>query len=388
MTTTAGLTRATRSSSGERRRSRRWRGRAMAATGRRRRTGDGAGAGGRVRRRTFASATARATTPGARSALGFRRRSRGGWRRRRRSGVEDRAGVAAAATTTAAAIFAMKTLWLCVGASGVAVSASRRTRPHLHWLTWPGTRRLQAGHVQLAPAHAGHGGRLPMYRLPGAADTAGAGAPSRGGVSRRRRAGCDDTRAPCRPRAAFDRLPAQVDHFDARHEHHAPPARANRGAEIHVFQVHEVALVEQPRRPRRRARRTSRQAPLTQSGNCSLPRRRRVDAASRCFCRSSLSGTDHPAERQLRAPAGVHQPRPDDRDVGVAIEHLEQAIDGAGRHDRVAVEEQQVRAGARPDADVVPAREPEVRAGLDHPARRATAARPRRCRPTTRCRRR
>ena len=42
-----------------------------------------------------------------------------------------------------------------------------------------------------------------------------------------------------------------------------------------------------------------------------------------------------------------------------------QPIDGARRHDRVAVEEQEVRAAAGPDAAIGPAREAEVVAGLD-----------------------
>ena len=64
-------------------------------------------------------------------------------------------------------------------------------------------------------------------------------------------------------------------------------------------------------------------------------------------------------------PAGIHQARPDDRHVGVGLEHVEQAIDRAGRHDRVAVEEQEVRAAAGTNADVRAAREPEVVARLD-----------------------
>jgi len=50
----------------------------------------------------------------------------------------------------------------------------------------------------------------------------------------------------------------------------------------------------------------------------------------------------------------------------VARQFAEQPIDRGGGHDRVAVQQEQVGAGARADADVVGAREPDVRAGFDH----------------------
>ena len=112
-----------------------------------------------------------------------------------------------------------------------------------------------------------------------------------------------------------------------------------------------------------------------------------VATHGRC-CRSSFRA-HHSAERQLRA--GPDRPRgagPTTATSGVTIESSNQPIDSARRHDRVAVEEQEVRAAAGPDADVGPAREPEVRRSPRSPARAAIASPRRRCRRPTRCRRR
>src|SRR5438874_1764968 len=47
-------------------------------------------------------------------------------------------------------------------------------------------------------------------------------------------------------RGGCGRSSPQVHDLDGRREEYFSPARTNRDAEIHIFHVHEVALVEQP----------------------------------------------------------------------------------------------------------------------------------------------
>ena len=75
---------------------------------------------------------------------------------------------------------------------------------------------------------------------------------------------------------------------------------------------------------------------------------------------------DHAAEGELGTPVAVDEPGPDDGDVGMLRERLQQSIDRLRRHDGVAVEQQQIGAAARANADVVPARKADVRSVLDH----------------------
>ena len=88
---------------------------------------------------------------------------------------------------------------------------------------------------------------------------AAATAPTRAGASRRRRGGSGRSasgRAAC---AAPNRSAAQVHDLGRGREEDAAAPRAQRGAEVDVLLVHEVALVEAGRpRPRRRAARAGR----------------------------------------------------------------------------------------------------------------------------------
>ena len=156
-----------------------------------------------------------------------------------------------------------------------------------------------------------------------------------------------------------------MDHFDAGHEHHAPAARANRGAEVHVFEVHEIALVEQPRglgvaAPHQKARPAD---PVRKLLAASSPHRlpRRVLLPEFVERTAPCGRTTTPRARR-RPPGEAPRLRRQGK-----IEHVEQAIDGPGRHDRVAVEQQEIRAGAGTDADVVSARESQVGARVDDP---------------------
>ena len=153
------------------------------------------------------------------------------------------------------------------------------------------------------------------------------------------------------------------------------------------------------RPPRRPLGRTSRHAPLTQSTKL-LARGEPLDLGVR---RPILVGShhehlltqlvqrrDHPAERQLGAPVAVDQPRTGDAARRVAVEPRDRADRShpAGTT-RVAVEQQEqvCRALARIPA-LLPAANPALRAIAITRTRRGSAAPPRRCRPTTRCRRR
>src|SRR5262249_46212566 len=68
----------------------------------------------------------------------------------------------------------------------------------------------------------------------------------------------------------------------------------------------------------------------------------------------------------FNAPAAVDKTWPDDRGVGVPLEHIEESIHGVGRNDSVAVQEQDVRAGAGADAEIGRTGEAEIAARVDH----------------------
>ena len=106
--------------------------------------------------------------------------------------------------------------------------------------TLVGTRRSHFGQVQI-----GAGGVPRLYYRPARpSNTAAAGAPRADGVSRRTRAGSGDTRARVAA-APTSRTPAKMRDLDRGREEDTSAARANGGAEVDVFQIHEVSLVEQ-----------------------------------------------------------------------------------------------------------------------------------------------
>src|SRR5205814_865248 len=79
-----------------------------------------------------------------------------------------------------------------------------------------------------------------------------------------------------------------------------------------------------------------------------------------------VPGTDHPAERELRTPVTVDEARTDNGDVRFGGESNEQTVDCSRRHNRVAVQQQDRRASARTNADVVRGGESEVLGVFDN----------------------
>ena len=75
--------------------------------------------------------------------------------------------------------------------------------------------------------------------------------------------------------------------------------------------------------------------------------------------------SEHGSERQLRASTSVDEARSGHGRFRMPIELGDEAVDRAGSHDGVAVQQQQRRARARPYADVVRARESEIRSRFD-----------------------
>ena len=122
-----------------------------------------------------------------------------------------------------------------------------------------------------------------------------------------------------------------------------PAARADRGAEIDVLRVHEKPLVEAADRLRIRPPHQQARA-ADPVGVLTLARQGLDRAAAReALLTQLVERPDHAAEGQLGMPGAVHEPRPDDCDVRIAIELGEQPVDRAGWHDGVAVQQEDVR---------------------------------------------
>jgi hypothetical protein len=179
-----------------------------------------------------------------------------------------------------------------------------------------------------------------------------------------------------RRRRRLARPAAEVRHGHGRREADPAAAGAQRGAEVDVLEVHEIALVDEadrlggvapdqqaragdPVRPGRRAR-------------AAIDLRERLAVAARRGREEALlpplgEGPDHCAGRQLGAAVAVHQPRADRDRRRILAQRGDQAVDRARRHDRVAVEQQDQLARRGADADVVGAREAGVLAEREEP---------------------
>ena len=92
---------------------------------------------------------------------------------------------------------------------------------------------------------------------------------------------------------------------------------------------------------------------------------RRACPRTRIFLPQLVEGADHAPEGQLGAAVRVDEPRAYDCDVGMPLQLLHQSIDSVRRHDRVAVQPQQVCTGARANADIGCAGKPQVGSSLD-----------------------
>src|SRR5580765_587252 len=147
-------------------------------------------------------------------------------------------------------------------------------------------------------------------------------------------------------------------------EEDTPTAGANGRAEVDVFEVHEVPLVQKANRFR--VGTTNKQTGAADPVWILLPPRQRIDIAlGDLFLPQLRERTDHLSKRQLGPAVGVDDARSGDRDFRMTVERREQPVNRAGWHEGVAVEQQEVRAAARTNPDVVAARKPEVGAGLD-----------------------
>ena len=149
---------------------------------------------------------------------------------------------------------------------------------------------------------------------------------------------------------------AQMHDLGGRRKQDAPAEAANRVAEVHVFGVQKKAFVEQSDRfgisP------AHEQACAAHPIDRLFLRRLRFDpCASAALLQELVQRRDHAAERQLRPAGAVHQPGPGDADVADCMKPLDEQVDGAARHNRVAVQQQQQIAAAFPDARIVRRRE-------------------------------
>src|SRR3954469_2412052 len=142
---------------------------------------------------------------------------------------------------------------------------------------------------------------------------------------------------------------AQMHDLDVGREQHPAAARSHRGAEVDVLRVHEETFVEAANGlgigAAYQQTRTGHPIGIVALTRQALDRCRRGEPLLPKF----VQRRDHPAKRQLGAAVAVDEPRPDDGDVGVAVELSDEPIDGAGGNDRVAVQQQDVeRTGRRP----------------------------------------
>src|SRR6266446_5258407 len=149
---------------------------------------------------------------------------------------------------------------------------------------------------------------------------------------------------------------------------------ANRGAEIDVLGIYEVALVDQAHRFRIRApdQQTRAADPVgrTRPARHLLHDARHEPQSPRLalnedFLPELVEGADHAPKGQFGAAVAIDEPRTHDRHLGMPLQLLHQSIDGMWRHDGVAVQEQQVCPGARANADIGCAGEPQVGSSLD-----------------------
>ena len=238
----------------------------------------------------------------------------------------------------------------------------------------------------------------PLVRRPVSAQIErGGAAPSADGASRRTRAGCAGRRRSSRPAPSARERPRRWT-ISAAGVNRIRRPRARIAAQKSTSSVYRKKRSSSRPDGLGVGRRTSRQAPLTQSTNCSRPRRAsthvddcghpraysapRTSAAAPRAARSSRRTTARP-------PLVVHQPRPGRRRVGYGEQRArpERSIAPGGTIVSLF--------SSRISSPVV-ARMPALlaaRSRRSRPARSADTAasrarRPRRCRRWTRCRRR
>ena len=193
------------------------------------------------------------------------------------------------------------------------------------------------------------------------------------------------------------RRASQVHHFGVGREQNPAAGGAQRRAEIHVFRVQEIALVEEAGGQRVRAPDQQARAAdpvgivppprlALDPGDGRPPRRDRTGARSPSGA-ASREGRHHRAERHLGAAVRADQARARGRDAGVGLERPHERVDRPGRHHAcrcsAAARTRSPRRGS-PCCSRPRSRRCGRRRSAARPA--SAAARRRRSRPTTRCR--
>ncbi len=181
--------------------------------------------------------------------------------------------------------------------------------------------------------------------------------------------------AGCR-RGGRSRPAPHVDHLDSRREQDTAAAGPDGRTEVDVLRIHEVTLVQEADSlgigsAHEQTGATDPIGPLLSPRHLLDPPR--YDwippfvTANQSTLPQLAEKRQHRAEREFSTTTLIDQPRTNDGRLGVCPEDDHESIDGTGRDHGVAVEQQQILAGARPDADIVAGREAEVGSGLDNP---------------------
>ena len=182
-----------------------------------------------------------------------------------------------------------------------------------------------------------------------------------------------------------------MDDLDVGREQDPPAARADRGAEVDILGVHEIALVEQAdglgvRAPHQQARAADPVGILRAGASVAVDDASlRASALLPQLVRAARSSGRTTARRARRRPpaADRRRRRPDRGRARASSRSI-----APGGTIVSLFSSRSVGAAAGADADVVAAREAEVRAGLDHADARPPPRARRRCRRSMRCRRR
>ena len=128
--------------------------------------------------------------------------------------------------------------------------------------------------------------------------------------------------------------------FDRRGKKNPPPAGADRGAKVHVFEIHEIPLVEQPDGFGIRALHEKAGA-AHPVGRLFLPRHEAdalqdataaaLESLDQLLLTPLGERRDHFPERQFGMSFAVHDARTDHSDIGVTPELTHEAVDSATR---------------------------------------------------------
>src|SRR5947207_1400887 len=164
-------------------------------------------------------------------------------------------------------------------------------------------------------------------------------------------------------RGRCTRLPTLVDDLGRGGEKHLPSTAADRRAEVHVLQIHEIALVQQAHFLRGIT--ANEQARTRYPVHVTFTPGQRFRGARHELLAQLRDRRNHASPGQLGMAAGVYEPRTNDADVRPAIDRTDERVDGPGSHRRVGVQQQDERSGRLADAEIVRARKAQILAGID-----------------------